>query len=72
MSEGDENFMDTCDAALQLFALAAHDVRRVLDERQYRVVAHACEIAGHPLKDDLDNDFRSARPRRIGEKGRRT
>ncbi len=71
LGEGDENFIDTCNAALQLFASAALDVRRVLDERQYRIVAHACEIAGHPLKDDLDNDFRSARPRRNVEKGRR-
>lgn len=71
LGEGDENFMDTCHAALRLFALAAHDVRRVLDERQYRVVAHACEIAGHPLKEDLDNDFRSARRPRNDEKGTR-
>lgn len=72
LGEGDENFMDTCDAALQLFALAVDDMRRVLDKRQFSVVAHACEIAGHPLKDDLDKNFRSAKPRRSGEKGRRT
>lgn len=71
LGEGDENFVDTCNAALQLFALATHDIRHMLDERQYRVVAHACKLAGHPLKDDLDNDFRSARPRRIEKKGRK-
>jgi predicted nucleotidyltransferase len=54
LGEGEETFVDTCNAALQLFALVAHDVMRVLDERQYEVVAHACKMAGHPLKDDLE------------------
>ncbi len=32
-------------------ALAAAEVRRLLDERQHAVVAHACALAGHPLGD---------------------
>ena len=72
LGEDDENFVDTCSAALQLFALAANDVRCVLDDRQFRVIAHACEIAGYPLKNDLNDDFRSAKPLRIDEKGRGT
>lgn len=36
-------------AARQLFAVAAAEVRSLLDEDQRAVVAHACEIAGYPL-----------------------
>jgi hypothetical protein len=49
LGEGGESFEDTCDAALQLFSLTAQEVKDLLDERQYQVVAHACKIAGHPL-----------------------
>ena len=45
----DESFKDTCNAALQLFATTALEVKRLMDERQYDVVANACRIAGHPL-----------------------
>jgi len=49
LGEGGQSLDDTCKAALQLFALAAQEVRHLLDQRQYQVVAHACEIAGHSL-----------------------
>lgn len=38
-------------AARQLFAIAAAEVRHLLDEDQLAVVRHACEIAGYPLPD---------------------
>jgi len=49
LGEGTQSFGDTCKAALHLFALAAQEVRHLLNQRQYQVVAHACEIAGHSL-----------------------
>jgi hypothetical protein len=47
--EGSRKFEESCEAALQLFSLAAQQIRHLLDERQYTVVAHACEVAGYPL-----------------------
>jgi len=49
LGEGGESFEDTCDAALKLFSLTAKEVKHLLNERQYQVVAYACEIARHPL-----------------------
>jgi predicted nucleotidyltransferase len=49
LGEGGESFEDSCDAALKLFSLAAREVKHLLDERQFQVVAHACKIAGHPF-----------------------
>jgi predicted nucleotidyltransferase len=49
LSEGDESFEDSCDAALKLFSLTASEVKHLLDERQFQVVAHACTIAAHPF-----------------------
>jgi len=49
LGQGDQSFQDTCEAALQLFAATALKVKRLLDKRQYDVVAHACRIAGYPL-----------------------
>lgn len=49
LGEHGEGFEDTCDAALQLFSLSAQEVKHLLDERQFQVVAHACKIAGFPL-----------------------
>ncbi len=46
---GGESYAETCDASLELYALAAVTVQRLLNERQYGVVAHACELAGWPL-----------------------
>ncbi len=46
---GGESFEDTCAAALELFALAAKELSHLFDERQHEVVAHACDLAGHPL-----------------------
>lgn len=37
-------FLEGCDAALELFALAAEDVEPLLDHRQRAVVAHACKL----------------------------
>jgi hypothetical protein len=47
--EAGQSFEETCRAALQLFVLAAQEVRHLLDQRQYQVVAHACEIAHQSL-----------------------
>lgn len=49
LGEGGESFEDSCDATLKLFSLAAQEVKHLLDERQFQVVAHACKIAGHPF-----------------------
>lgn len=51
LGEGNQTFEETCKAALQLYAFAAREVKHLLNRRQYQVVAHACEIAGHPIKD---------------------
>ena len=50
LGEGNQNFEDTCKAALQLYAITAQEVRRLLNQRQLQVVAHACTIAGHSLR----------------------
>lgn len=47
-----ESFEETCSAAVELFALAAAEVRDLFDDRQYGVVSHACNIAGRPLAED--------------------
>jgi hypothetical protein len=49
LGESCGRFEDTCRAALQLFSLAAQQVKHLLDERQCKVVARACEIADYPL-----------------------
>jgi hypothetical protein len=51
LGEGNQSFEDTCKAGLQLYAFVVREVRHLLNRRQYRVVAHACEIAGHSLSD---------------------
>lgn len=49
LGEADQSFEETCRAALQLFVVSAQEVRHLLDQRQYQVVAHACEIAHQSL-----------------------
>jgi hypothetical protein len=49
LGEDSQSFEDTCKAALQLYAIVAQEARHLLNRRQYQVVAHACEIAGHSL-----------------------
>jgi hypothetical protein len=44
-----ETFGETCAAALKMYGLAATEAFRLLDDRQRRVVGHACALAGHPL-----------------------
>ena len=51
LGEGRHGFEDTCEAALQLYTTVAREVSHLLNHRQYQVVAHACEIAGHSLHD---------------------
>jgi len=46
---GGESLRVGCVAALELFVLAARDVKPLLDHRQTAVVAHACDVAGHAL-----------------------
>jgi hypothetical protein len=50
LGEGNQSFEESCKAALQMFALVAQEVKHLLNRRQYLVVAHACEIAGFPLR----------------------
>jgi hypothetical protein len=52
LGTGNQSFEDTCDAALQLYAAAAQDVRHLLNERQHQVVVHACKIAGHSISEE--------------------
>jgi predicted nucleotidyltransferase len=49
LGESRKDFEDTCQAALELYALTAHEVRHLLNRRQLRVVAHACKVAGFSL-----------------------
>ncbi len=49
LGETGKGFNDTCEAALELYAMTAHEVRHLLNRRQLKVVAHACQIAGYPL-----------------------
>jgi len=49
LGEDDHCFDDVCKSALRLFTLTANEIRSLLDDRQYQVVANACEIAGQPL-----------------------
>jgi hypothetical protein len=51
LGEGNQDFEETCKAALQLYAKAADVVRHLLNPRQYEVVSHACQIAGYSLED---------------------
>jgi predicted nucleotidyltransferase len=39
------------DAVLEMFGRAAAETQSLLDQDQKEVVAHACDIAGHPLPD---------------------
>jgi len=49
LGESSREFEETCRAALKLYSLAAQEIKQLLNERQYLVVAHACEIAGYTL-----------------------
>lgn len=49
LGEGNQSFEDTCKAALQLYVMAALECSHLLNRRQFQVVAHACELAGHTL-----------------------
>jgi len=49
LGEGGEDFEDTCEAALELYALTAHEVRHLLNRKQLQVVAHACKVARRSL-----------------------
>lgn len=50
LAEDAVELADSTGAAKQLFAIAAAEVRSLLDERQRAVVQHACEIAGFPVR----------------------
>jgi hypothetical protein len=45
------SFRKTCEAALELFGIAAALVVDTLDDRRLAIVGHACKLAGHPLAD---------------------
>ena len=51
LGDAGQPFEESCAAALTLYALAAAEVRPLLDDRQHAVVAHACALAGHPWDD---------------------
>ena len=50
LGEDNQSFENTCKAALNLYGIVAREVKSLLNRQQYQVVAHACEIAGYPLK----------------------
>jgi len=50
LGEDTQTFEDTCRAALQLYAMAAKEVKHLLNPQQHEVVAHACKIARYPLE----------------------
>jgi len=47
--EGKTTFVESCEAALQLYSVAASSIRSLLSERQQAVVAYACKLAKRPL-----------------------
>lgn len=47
---GDESFRTTCEAALELYAVAVAQTKHLLNDTEYRVAEHACAIAGHPIQ----------------------
>lgn len=47
--EGKTSFVQSCDAALKLYAVTASSAGSVLTERQRAVVAYACKLAKRPL-----------------------
>jgi hypothetical protein len=47
--EESQSFEETCRAALQLYVLAAREVKSLLNEQERRVVDHACKIAHESL-----------------------
>lgn len=49
LAEVEIDLKSSTGAAKQLFAIAAAEVRDLLDDEQRDVVAHACDIAGYPL-----------------------
>jgi len=49
LGEGGQSFEETCRASLDLYTLTAREVKQLLNQQQYQVVAHACEIAGQSL-----------------------
>ena len=51
LGEDTQSFEVTCKAALQLYATVAREVKHLLNPQQYKVVAHACKIAGYSLQD---------------------
>jgi predicted nucleotidyltransferase len=46
LGQGDKTFTETCAAALRMYGLAAAETAHLLDERQRRVVRHACALSG--------------------------
>jgi hypothetical protein len=49
LGEKGQNFEETCRAALQLYVLAAQEVRSLLNAQERQVVNHACKIANDSL-----------------------
>jgi hypothetical protein len=47
---GGEPFQTTCEASLELYALAVVQTKHLFNEIQHRVVEHACSVAGHRIK----------------------
>lgn len=45
---GGESLVEACEASLELFSMAAAEVRHLLNARQSDVVSHACALAGRP------------------------
>ena len=49
LGEEGQSLEESCKAALQLYILAAREVKNLLNAQERRVVDHACKIADQPL-----------------------
>lgn len=45
---GGEGLEESCEASLELYTMAAEEVRHLVNARQRDVVSHACALAGRP------------------------
>ena len=52
----DVSFRETCNAALELYVIAADEARHLLSDTQREVVEHACAAAGHPMGNAAHRD----------------
>jgi hypothetical protein len=54
LGQNGEPFLDTCEAAFELFRIAAEATKSLLDDSQQEVVAHAMELSPATVSEDTD------------------